>query len=85
MAVKEVNIGHLAIFFLAFQLEKKTLNPSAQELKIQWEINSFTFFNVDQNTSTKKIQSRNYISLYEKTDFGFNFRPWEVPKLQNTQ
>ena len=85
MAVKEVNIGHLAIFFLAFYLEKKTLNPSAQELKIQWEINSFTFLMQIKTLQQKKIQSRNYISLYEKTDFGFNFRPWEVPKLQNTQ
>ena len=26
---------------------------------------------------------RNYIELYEKTDFGFNFGPWDVPKLEN--
>ena len=63
-------------------MKKKPRDPSAQDLKIQWEIHFFTFLNIDRN-APKKIQNRKYIRLYEKNAFGFNFGPREVPKLEN--
>ena len=34
-------------------------------------------------TKTLQNQNSNYITLYEKNAFGFNFGPWEVPELEN--
>ena len=55
MAVKEVNIGHLAIFFFSFLPWEK--NPESFCARIENTMGNqlFYFFNVDQNTSTKKI------------------------------
>ena len=46
-----------------------------QNLKIQSH-----FFYVDQN-----VKNKIWLEKYkEKTAFGFNFGPWEVPKLKKT-
>ena len=48
--VQQVNTGH-SVKKLALQHENKPRNPSAQDLKLQWEIHFLTFFNTDQNAS----------------------------------
>ena len=53
-AVQLVNTSYLAKK-LASQLEKNPLNPSAQDLKIQWEIHFFTFLNTDRYAPQKKF------------------------------
>ena len=40
--------------------------------------------NLDQNAQ-KKIQFRNYIRLFEKTAFGYNFAPQEFPNQKHTK
>ena len=64
---------------------KKIVPPHPDHfLKIQWEINFFKcpFFGTQPST---KILNRSYIAFYQKTAFGFNPRPWEVPEPENTQ
>ena len=68
---------------LASQLEKKALNPSAQDLKMQWKINLFTLLNKGQNAKKKRNYNRYYIVLYEKNAFRLNFGPLEVPQPEN--
>ena len=43
----------------------------------------FDFFNTDHN-APKIFKYTNCIELYQKTAFGFDPRPWEVPKPENT-
>ena len=44
----------------------------------------FTLLNTDQN-APKKNQNSNFIALYQKTSFGFDTGPLEVPRPENTQ
>ena len=41
---------------LALSHENKPRNPSAQDLKIQWEIHFLTFKNTDRNAPKKKFR-----------------------------
>ena len=65
-------------------LKKKKLNPSAQDLKIQWEIRFLTLFNMNQNAPIIFLFFilfyGNYIALNEKNAFMFNFGPRKVPQ-----
>ena len=58
-------VGSLAKFFFTSQL-KKTLNPSTQDLKVQWEIIFFfSFANINRSAEQQQKQLRNYIGLYK--------------------
>ena len=63
-------------------MKKKPCNPSAEDLKIQWEINFLTFLITDQNT--KKIIQNSYCkALYQKIAFKTDFGPREVLQPKN--
>ena len=53
---------------------KIPLNPTVQDLKLQWNFFISFFLDIDQNTLKKNL-NRNMGLL--------NFRPLEVPKLEN--
>ena len=53
-------------------------------LKIRLEIHFLERHFWDESLQ-KKIQNCNYIALYQKTAFGFDPGPWEVPKPEITR
>ena len=56
----------------------------AQRNPIFLEMNTFLLIKYQTKRSNEeKKQLCNYIVLYKKTAFKFNFGPWEVPKLEN--
>ena len=63
-------------------LERKTLNPSAQDLKCNGKSIFFTWLNMNQNVPKKNQNSKNIV-LHEKIAFRFNFGPQEVPQPKN--
>ena len=73
LAVKEVNTSRLAKKQPP-SLKKKTPNPSAQYLRIQWTKTA---------PRRRKKQNSNYIGPHEKTTLRFDFGPRKVPQPEN--
>ena len=62
-------------------LERKTLNPSAQDLKCNGKSIFFDLVKYEPKQSKKNLNSNNIV-LYEKIAFRFN-GPQEVPQQEN--